>query len=376
MNMAHAGGRRVALVTAAGQRGGAEVLAELLASRLSAFGIDAILAAPENGELCRQWHDEGRAVCPLPVFGRLRRLDHGARIVVEIARRFREAGVQLIHAFGVSAQIHAGLAARRLQRPAIYHAVDLFNPHWSFDGALHRLALRVPAARTIAMSASVAASLRGRVPAAQLHTVLGGVDHRIVAPAAEAVGDGPLIVWCGRLQQWKGPHHFIEAARHIRRARPDARFALVGGTLFGLEPAFAARLRAQVDAAGLSGVMTLTGHIADARSWMRAATVLVHSSERPEPFGLVMTEAMMQERPVAAFRHGGAAEIVIDGETGRLVTPGDAAALGDSVLDILSDPARARAMGIAGRRRALQYFDADLMTAAVAAVYDLVPDPA
>lgn len=376
MSAALAGRRRVALVTAAGQRGGAEVIMELLASRLPAFGVDPVLAVPEDGALCRRWKDEGRSLCPLPEFGRLRRLDQGARVVIEIARRFRDAGIQLIHAHGVAAEIHAGLAARRLQRPALYHVHDLFNPRWSADGALHRLALRVPAARTIAISASVAASLRGRVPAGRLHTIMDGVDRAIVEPAAAAGGPSPLVVWCGRLQHWKGPHHFIDAARHITLARPDARFVLVGGTLFGLEPAYAAALRAQAKSAGLADVMMFTGHVDDARPWLRAASVVVHSSDRPEPFGLVMAEAMMQERPVAAFRHGGAAEIVVDGETGRLVTPGEAEALGRSILDILDDPARARTMGEAGRRRALQYFDADVMTASVAAVYDLIPDQA
>jgi len=296
--------------------------------------------------------------------------------VAEIARRLREADVQLVHAHGVSAQIHAGLAARRLQRPAIYHVHDLFNPSWTSDGVLHRLALRVPATRTIAISSSVAASLRGRVAAAQLHTILDGVAHDVVEPEAQAGGVGPLVVWCGRLQQWKGPRHFIEAARHVRLACPDARFAIVGGTLFGLEPAFAETLRTQVQAAGLSEVLTFVGQVDDARPWMRAARVVVHSSDRPEPFGLVMAEAMMQERPVAAFRHGGAAEIVLDGETGRLVSPGDSAALGRGIAEMLQAPGRAEAMGLAGRRRALEYFDADVMTASVAAVYDLVPDAA
>ena len=84
----------------------------------------------------------------------------------------------------------------------------------------------------------------------------------------------------------------------------------------------------------------------------------------------------MQERPVVAFRHGGAAEVVLDGETGRLVAPGDADALGCAVADLLKDPPQARALGEAGRRRALQYFDADVMTASVAGVYDLVHEPA
>ena len=146
----------------------------------------------------------------------------------------------------------------------------------------------------------------------------------------------------------------------------------VGGTLFGLEPAFAGVLRAS--AADLGEACTFVGHVDDARPWLRAATVVVHSSLRPEPFGLVMAEAMMQERPVVAFRQGGAAEIVLDGVSGRLVTPGDARALGDAVVTVLNDPARASAMGRAGRERALRYFDADVMTASVAAVYDQVPD--
>lgn len=375
MTVARSGERRVALVTAASEQGGAEVIIELLAARLPAHGISPVLAAPEDGALCQRWQAAGRDVCPLPAFGRLRRLDQGARVVVETARRLREATVDIVHAHGVSAQIHAGLAARRLQRPAIYHVHDLFDPQWSADGALQRVALRVPAARTIAISSSVSASLRGRVPAARLHTIFDGVDHTIVDAVPTRPGES-LVVWCGRLQHWKGPHHFIEMARQVRVARPDVRFAIVGGSLFGLEPDYADALRTQVDDARLGDALTFVGHVDDARPWLRAASVLVHSSDRPEPFGLVMAEAMMQERPVAAFRQGGAAEIVLDGETGRLVPPGDAAALGRAVLDLLGRPQQAQAMGVAGRRRALQYFDADGMTASVAAVYDLVSDHA
>jgi glycosyltransferase involved in cell wall biosynthesis len=209
-----------------------------------------------------------------------------------------------------------------------------------------------------------------RVASATLHTVMDGVVRS--RPASSAAGTSPLVVWCGRLQQWKGPHHFIEAAQVVHRAMPTARFALVGGTLFGIEPEYAAVLRAHVEAAGLGDALLFVGHVDDARPWMRAAAVVVHSSDRPEPFGLVMAEAMMQERPVAAFRHGGAAEIVLDGVTGRLVAPGDAPALGRAVLDLLSDGPLARTLGLAGRARALQYFDADVMTASVAGVYDLV----
>ena len=123
---------------------------------------------------------------------------------------------------------------------------------------------------------------------------------------------------------------------------------------------------------GLADAIEFVGHVDDARPWLRAADLLVHCSERPEPFGLEMAEAMMQERPVVAFRQGGAAEIVLDGETGRLVTPLDVGALAAAVLDVLGDSAQRHAMGLAGRRRALKYFDADGMAASVAGVYDAV----
>ena len=320
--------------------------------------------------MLQRWQKRGFETCALPAFGRLRRIDRGATVVAEITRRLRRSRIDIVHAHGVAAHIHAGLAARRLGRPALYHVHDLFESSWSADGALQRFALRVPAARVIAISATVAASLHDRVTPGKLQTILNGVESDIVEPVASSAG--PLVVWCGRLQHWKGPHHFIAAARELRAARRDTRFAIVGGTLFGLEPDYRELLERQVADAGLENDLEFVGQVDDARSWLRAASVVVHCADRPEPFGLVMAEAMMQERPVVAFRHGGAGEIVIDGETGRLVAPRDTAALAGAVLELLADPARGQAMGVAGRRRAMQYFDAARMTAAVTAVYDAI----
>jgi glycosyltransferase involved in cell wall biosynthesis len=365
--------RRVALVTSAAEAGGAERLVETLADRLPRHRIRPVLAAPEGSALLQTWQSAGFETLALPPFGRLRRIDHGLRIVAEIVVRLRDANVDVVHTHGVSAQIHAGVAARRLRLPVVYHVHDVFDADWSADGALQRLALRVPAARVIAISATVAASLSGRVPTGELETILNGVARDAVTPAPDAP-PSPLVVWCGRLQQWKGPHHFIAAAAAVAATRPAARFALVGGTLFGLEPDFVDALRDQATAAGLDDRLTFVGHVRDARPWLRAADVVVHSADRPEPFGLMMAEAMMQERPVVAFRQGGAAEIVLDGQTGRLVPPRDIPALAAAIGQLIDDPLEARALGAAGRQRALRYFDADRMTASVAAVYDAVRD--
>jgi starch synthase len=70
-----------------------------------------------------------------------------------------------------------------------------------------------------------------------------------------------------------------------------------------------------------------------------------------EPFGLINLEAMACETPVVASAVGGILEVVEDGGTGLLVPPADPAALADALGRVLADPARARAMGQAGRRR-------------------------
>jgi glycosyltransferase involved in cell wall biosynthesis len=365
-----AGTRRVALVTAAGDAGGAERLMETLAGHVDRAAFTPVLSAPEDGRLVERWQSRGFETCALPAFGRLRRLDIGAKIVAEVVRRFRAAEIDIVHAHGVAAQIHAGLAARRMRRPAVYHVHDLFESSWSADGALQRFALRVPAARVIAISATVAASLQGRVATGKLQTILNGVELDPVDPVS--VGTQPLVLWCGRLQHWKGPHHFIAAARIVRASRPDVRFAVVGGTLFGLEPDYRDFIEQQVADAGLEDVLEFVGQVEDARPWLRAASLLVHCADRPEPFGLVMAEAMVQERPIVAFRQGGASEIVVDGETGRLVAPRDVGALAAAMLEVLADPDKLATMGASGRRRAERYFDASRMADAVSGVYDAV----
>jgi glycosyltransferase involved in cell wall biosynthesis len=85
--------------------------------------------------------------------------------------------------------------------------------------------------------------------------------------------------------------------------------------------------------------------------------VVLHSSVTPEPFGRVLIEAMALGKPLVAPREGGPLVIVVDGETGLLVTPRDPHALADAVVALLDDPARRTAMGEAGRARVDAVFD-------------------
>jgi len=183
------------------------------------------------------------------------------------------------------------------------------------------------------------------------------------AEAAPFAHARPYILGIGRVVPQKGFDVLLEAYARLVKTRPDAPDLLIAGD--GPERA---SLAAQVDALGLAGRAHLIGKAdrTTAVALFRGCTIFVLPS-RQEPQGIVNLEAMICGKPVVASRVGGVPEIVLDGETGLLVPGEDAAALALALGTLLADPARAQALGEAGRVRALgkftwariadQYFD-------------------
>jgi glycosyltransferase involved in cell wall biosynthesis len=91
---------------------------------------------------------------------------------------------------------------------------------------------------------------------------------------------------------------------------------------------------------------------------MAACDVVCHATRVPEPFGMVIVEAMAQRRPVVATRGGGPSEIVVDGVTGLLVAPDDARAMAEAMVRLAGDAAFRREAGEAGLRRTSEKFSA------------------
>jgi starch synthase len=89
-----------------------------------------------------------------------------------------------------------------------------------------------------------------------------------------------------------------------------------------------------------------------------------------EPFGIINLEAMACQAPVIASRVGGIPEIVVEGQTGLLLPPGDPAAIAAAVKRLLKDPAEAKAMGAAGRKRAEDQFSWTRIAARTKAMYE------
>ncbi|NUR85349.1 MAG: glycogen synthase [Nonomuraea sp.] len=174
----------------------------------------------------------------------------------------------------------------------------------------------------------------------------------------------PYVVFVGRITRQKGLIHLLRAARDFA---PEAQLVLCAGAPD--TPEIAAEVAGLVRGLGRDGVFWISEMLPkpEVIQLLTHATVFVCPSVY-EPMGIVNLEAMACETAVVATATGGIPEVVADGETGLLVPieqgpdgePYDAgrfaADLAARVNALLGDPARARAMGAAGRVRAVEHF--------------------
>jgi glycosyltransferase involved in cell wall biosynthesis len=158
--------------------------------------------------------------------------------------------------------------------------------------------------------------------------------------------DAPVLVWVGFPAEFKHIELLLDAYRRVRAQRPDARLVMAGD--FATRPDFV-RL-AQAESVIFAGRVPHD----ELPVYYQMATLYVHSS-RYEGVARVLIEALASGTPVVSTDHLGADEVVRNGETG-LLTAHTPEALSAAILDLLNDPARARAMGQAGQRDVLERF--------------------
>jgi glycosyltransferase involved in cell wall biosynthesis len=170
--------------------------------------------------------------------------------------------------------------------------------------------------------------------------------------------DRPLVGMLGRVSPWKGQDVFLETASFVRMHNPHCHFITIGG-VFDKEVQHMDRIVTLHHKLDLAQTVTICGYMKSAREMLAAFDILVLPSTLPDPFPTVILEAMSVGIPVIATSHGGPAEMIIDGECGLLIAPGDPAALAAAIEKLLADPDLRRRMGDAGHVRFMEHFSLD-----------------
>ncbi len=280
----------------------------------------------------------------------------------------RRRNYDIVLTNSAKADIYGSLAGRLAGIPVVWRLHDIVSPDAfnSINLFLFGFFGKFFASRIIAISDAVARAIISRgVSEKKVSVVYNGVEiqHEISSEEREKIRsefglkpDTPAAALVGRLVDWKGPDVFVRACSIVARKVPDAKFLLVGDAVYG-EDEYVEFLKRLTKELGLTGKVIFTGFREDVLDLLASVDCLVHASTLPEPFGLVIAEAMSAGVPVVATGAGGVPEIVEDGTTGILVPPGDHKSLAEAIAKILLDSRLGKQMGEKGKARAAQLFD-------------------
>src|SRR6476660_3660004 len=202
--------------------------------------------------------------------------------------------------------------------------------------------------------------LRQRCPdsAAKIHRVYNGIDlERFPVPRSCDGNHIPRIVSVGRLVAFKGFDDLIDACAALARRRIDFVCDIIG------DGPLRETLQAKIKQLDLSSRVNLLGSLSQGAvlEKLQAADIFALASTTDtqgatDVFPTVILEAMASAQPVVSTRLAGIPELVVDGETGTLISAGDSTALAQALEQLLRDPDQRLRFGHAGRARIEQHF--------------------
>jgi glycosyltransferase involved in cell wall biosynthesis len=292
--------------------------------------------------------------------------------LLRLVRFLRERRFDVVQTWLFAANTYGRIAARLASVPVVIAtemAVDLWKSraHLAIDRRLAGFTNRVVG------NSQAVVDFYGRagIPAQRLALIPSGIadeEPPAIDPAEVRVSlglpaDCPLALFAGRLAPQKGVADLIYAVDLLQHVQPELRVLIAGDGPLRLQ------LQDLAHAFELDSMVRFLGHRDDVARLLAAADVLVLPSIF-EGLPNVVLEAMRFRKPVVATAAPGTTEVVIDGETGRLVPVHAPTALAEAIRNLTQDRELGRKLGLAGRERVEKDFRAETMVIAFAQLYE------
>ena len=368
--------RPVALcvVTPFGTRlGGSDNILWSYLRNLDRHKIQPTVVFLEDGVFVREVAGLGIDTFVLPS-GRLRNPVHLFATSVRIGRVLRRLDPDVVLNWLSTAHLYAGAAAAwaGLGPHTVWWQLDLHTGgSFSRGRLMDRLAAMIPSAAIGACSEAAAEHQRRVRPRRPTFAVLPGIPEptRLADAERAALSDEigldsrrPVVGTIGRLFAWKGHHRLVEAVALLREDGVDCQVLVVGGGGHRADRRYEAELKELVSRVGLDSDVFFTGQVPDASRFLSLMDVFVNCST-PEPFGLVILEAMASMTPVVAVTGGGPSEIIEPGISGQLAQDGSPAQLARALKPLLRDDGLRQRLSRGGRERFESRFREEAMAA-------------
>jgi glycosyltransferase involved in cell wall biosynthesis len=307
-----------------------------------------IVLCPGEGALANKMRSVGaEVVC----FG-MGRISYLNPIVVKkLISLIKERQIALIHTDSTTETFYAGIAARIMRRPLVWHT-RVSEREWFLDRILALLSTKL---------ILVADAISRRFPwlknSHKMAVIYNGIDldeFDNFSPTLSIrkelnIGRSTVLLGCiGRIEKRKGQTYLISAMKHIG----GAKLILVGA---GKEE-YINRLKNICESIGISDRIFFTGRRDDIPSVLKEIDILVFPVIEGEGFSRVIIEAMAAGKPVVATNNAGNPEAVEDGITGTIVPVKNIAVLAATIKQLVSNERKRVKMGLAGRKRVKKHF--------------------
>jgi glycosyltransferase involved in cell wall biosynthesis len=336
--------------------------------------FDVSVACRENGPLVDDLRSRGIVVYPIDM---RKGVIHPP--LFQLSRLLRRNQIEIMHAHGGVAGFWGRLSAAWAGTPT--RVYTLHGIHFLHYSNPVKRALFVALERFLARSTDRIICVAESDCRAGLKRKLFSTDQSVVIRNGINLGppedsgdvrqrravlgfpaDAPIIGTVGRLHRQKGQWILIEATREIMRVIPNVNVLLVGNGPLRKQ------LEKQSKSLGLDSAVHFVGARSDAIDIIPIFDVFVLPSLwEGLPYSLL--EALALGRPVVASAVDGIPEVVVHGESGLLVSPGDSRELAEAVIKLLTDKAYADTLGRKGREVVLEGYRLDRMVRETSELY-------
>ncbi|HVX40288.1 MAG TPA: glycosyltransferase family 4 protein [Gemmatimonadaceae bacterium] len=307
------------------------------------------------------------------------------RGVAQIASLYRRLRPRIAHHVTIKPVLYGTVAARLAHVPGVVNAISGLGTLFGSAGpwtvatramarTAYRMVLRHPNTRVIFQNADDRRTfLDARVIRPALARLIPGSGVRVESFSGLPEPAGPpVVVLTARLLRQKGVYEFAAAARQLRAAGLEARFALVGD---------AAANRDAVPGETLaewqrSGIVELWGWRTDMRAVLAHTTIVCLPSYYREGVPKALLEAAAAGRAIVTTDMPGCRDIVTHDVSGLLVPPRDVSALAGALRRLITEPATRARLGAAAQSVAAERFALERVIGATLAVYEELDAPA
>ena len=336
-----------------------------------------IVVLSEEGQLAKALREQGVLVYIIKL-GILRRKYFSLRGLLNRLAAIRQAKktlgalidnhhIEVVYS-NTTGVLGGALVARAKKIPHVWHIHEIITtPVW-FVKTLGWIVNRY-SSKVIVVSEAVKKYWQQSVGEDKLQVVYNGLCYQeyqlakgdTIRAELNVSENEILIGMIGRVHYWKGQNYFLHLARQLSDNIKNARFVMVGDAFPGYEYLYD-ELEKTKTALDIRDRVTDLGYRSDVPQILAALDVFVLPSILPDPLPTVILEAMAAGKPVVATAHGGAVEMVKEGETGILIPWDNAPKAAERMLPLLEKKALRVSMGQSGAARVHACFSEKVYT--------------